>query len=84
MPAANVRATGIGSPELTRMRSPRDSTPAHSNTVRNVSRAIAPNRAGQMFFSGRLGCGGASIRFLSSTGFGFPLPLPGFGAFTPV
>ncbi len=40
---------------------------------------------GQMFFNGRLGCGGASIRFLSSPGLGLPLPpLPGLGAFTPV
>jgi hypothetical protein len=43
-----------------------------------------PHAASYTFLSGRLGFGGASIRFWSSLGFGFPLPSPGFGAFTPV
>jgi len=83
MPEGSVRRDGMGSPEPAPLPSAREKS---AETARPPTASLnTPDRAGgQMFFSGRLGCGGASIRFLSSLWFGFPLPLPGFGAFTPV
>ena len=75
----------MGNPEPAPSRFP-SAREKPSETARPPAASLnTPDRdGGQMFFSGRFGCGGASIRFLSSPGFAFPLPLPGFGAFTPV